>query len=231
MRLAKDKEKVGNDIYGVKKNWKLMERAGETSETGFRHNDHYHKYFHGYTEIRIPKANGGCRIERYYTDDWYVQETSDARWAGTKILYLSLTVFILVGYFYLMTRPGLQGNTSRIVAIPGFLAVPFLVLLLASAIGYAVTKRRMTWWEHEASSKRVTRYALIAGILLLLTGVFILLNIWTGVEHTAAEVALALGVMVTAAASFAMFYLEKKMCYKTEKNEVKLPPGEAHLIM
>ena len=73
----RNRQKVGNDIYGVKSDWKLQQRLGETAETGFRHNDHYHKYFHGYTELRIEKPNGKYRIERYYTDDWHVQDCSD----------------------------------------------------------------------------------------------------------------------------------------------------------
>ena len=49
---------VGTDIYGVKNGWKLEQRLGDTAETGFRHDDYYHKYFHGYTELRIEKLNG-----------------------------------------------------------------------------------------------------------------------------------------------------------------------------
>ena len=64
---------VGTDIYGVKNGWKLEQRLGDTAETGFRHDDYYHKYFHGYTELRIEKPNGKYKIERYYTDSWYRQ--------------------------------------------------------------------------------------------------------------------------------------------------------------
>lgn len=229
--MIRNREKVGNDIYGVKSDWKLKQRLGESAETGFRHNDHYHKYFHGYTEIRIEKENGKYRIERYYTDDWYVQDVSDQKWILWKFLQLILSVFSTIGYFWLMTRPNLEGNTSRIVAIPGLTSVPLLILLLASAIGYVFTKRKMTWWEHHASTERIMRYTLITGTMLLLTGLLILLNIFGGVENAAAECGLAFGVMGTALAPFAMYFLEKKVDYKTEKNDVILPPGEAHLIM
>lgn len=229
--MAGNREKVGNDIYGVNSDWKLRQRMGETAETGFRHNDRYHKYFHGYTEVRIEKENGKYRIERYYTDDWYVQDVSDSKWLLLKFLQLALSVFSTAGYFWLMARPDLEGNTSRLVAIPGLISVPLLILLLASTIGYVFTKRKMTWWDYHASTGRMMRYTLITGTMLLFTGVLIFVRIFGGVENAAAELKLAFGVMITALAPFIMYYMEKKTDYKTEKNDVQLPSGEAHLIM
>lgn len=229
--MLRDRKKVGNDIYGVNSDWKLRWRMGESAETGFRHNDHYHKYFHGYTEVRIEKENGKYRIERYYTDDWYVQDVSDRKWIVWKFLLLALSVFSTACYFWLMSRPDLEGNTSRIVAIPGLISVPLLILLLASAIGYVFTKRKMTWWEHHASTERIMRYTLITGTMLLLTGLLLLFQILGGVERPAAEAKLALGVIGTALAPFLMYYLERSINYRTEKNEVELPVGENHLIM
>jgi len=159
-----------------------------------------------------------------------VQDCSDREWIVQKVLMSVLALFAAIGFFWLMTRPGFEGNTSRLVAIPGLVSVPFLVLMLASTIGYAVTKRKMTWWEHHASTERISRYTIITGCLMMLTGIVMILQIFLGVTHAGAELLLAVGVMCTALAPFAMYFLEKKMRYTTQKNEVELPPGEPHLI-
>lgn len=229
--MVRNSQKAGNDIYGVKGGRKPGERPGESAETGFRHSDHYHKYFHGYTEVRVEKANGKYRIRRYYTDDWYVQDVPDHQWILWKLLQPALAVFSAAGYFWLMSRPDLEGNTSYLVSIPGLICVLLLILLLASVPGYVFAKRKMTWWEYHASSERIMRYALITGTMMMLTGLAILFVILQGAEHVWAEAKLALGVMATALAPFAMYYLEKSIHYKTEKNDVELPAGEAHLIM
>ena len=58
------KKKTGSDIYGVKGKRPFRD---ESPETGFRHSDHYHRYFRGYTEVRTEKPNGGYRLKRFYT--------------------------------------------------------------------------------------------------------------------------------------------------------------------
>lgn len=229
--MVRSREKVGNDIYGVKNDWKMKQRLGETAETGFRHNDHYHKYFHGYTEVRIEKENGKYRIERYYTDDWYMQDVSDRKWYAYKLLMPLLTVLSAVAYFSLMSLPGLEGNTSHIAAVPGFLAVPVFVLLFASSLGYAGTKRKMTWWEQHTSAQRIKWFSLAEAVLLLLTGLLILFMIFGGTADVAGEIMLGLGVIAAAAGPLAMYVLEHRMRYKTEKNDVKLPDGEYHVIL
>lgn len=221
---------VGTDIYGVKNGWKLEQRLGDTAETGFRHDDYYHKYFHGYTELRIEKPNGKYKIERYYTDNWYRQDCSDKKWILQKILQLGLTLISAFGYFWLMSRPDLEGNTTHLVAIPGFVSVVLLILLVASSIAYAATKRKMTWWEHYASTTRMERYTLLTGGMIVLTGVVDVLQLFSGVRHLGAEIGLAAGILLVGCIPFLMYYLEKKMHYITEKNDVELPPGEKHLI-
>lgn len=229
--LKKQTEKVGNDIYGVKNNWKIEQRLGETADSGFHHNDHYHKYFRGYTEIRTETPNGRYCIQRFYTEDWYVQDVSDGRWIGHKLGYLLLSLYAAGSYLWFMSRPDHSGNVSRIVAIPGFIAIIFLILLLASVIGYVFAKRRMTWWEKYASSERIKRYGGFSAFLLLLTAILIFGNIFFGVENAAAEIGLGIGVLSSAITLFVLWYLEAHMPYRREKNDVELPPGEAHRIL
>ena len=148
---------------------------------------------------------------------------------------LLLTMFVLHPVFLALSLLGALGYCALLRGWRSLWRtlgrlVPFLVLMLASTIGYAVTKRKMTWWEHHASTERISRYTIITGCLMMLTGIVMILQIFLGVTHAGAELLLAVGVMCTALAPFAMYFLEKKMRYTTQKNEVELPPGEPHLI-
>ena len=224
-------QKVGNDIYGVKSNWKLESALGDTAETGFRHNTHYHQYFHGYTEVRVEKPNGKYAIERIYTDNWYVQKLSDSRWILTKAVMLLLSFLSAILYIFFMTRDDFAGNVSNIVAIPGFISVILLILLIASTLGFVSTKRKMTWWEQYSSSNRIDKFSLICSVMLGLTGLLIVGNCFLGVENVPKELLLAFGVLVCAFLTFAMYLINKKIDYYEEKNDVVLPEGERHLIL
>ena len=221
---------TGNDIYGVKSGWKLEQWSGETAETGFRHSDYYHKYFHGYTELRREKPDGKYIIERYYTADWYRQDCTDARWVLQKILLLGLALLSALGYFWLMSRPDLKGNTSRAVAVPGLASVVFLILLAASAVGYMSAKRKMTWWEHHISTARIRRYTILSGGMMMCTGIVALLQSVVLGEYSEAELGLAFGILMIGCIPLLMYCLEKKMHYTTEPNKVELPHGDKHLI-
>ena len=152
------------------------------------------------------------------------------KWMLQKISELGLALLTAFGYFWLMSRPNLEGNTSHLVAIPGFVSVVLLILLVASSIAYAATKRKMTWWEHHASTTRMERYTLLTGGMIVLTGAVDLLQLFSGVRHLDAEIGLAAGILLTGCIPFLMYVLEQKMHYTTEQNDVELPPGEKHLI-
>ncbi|MBO6130095.1 MAG: hypothetical protein J6P79_14565 [Pseudobutyrivibrio sp.] len=224
-------QKVGNDIYGVKSNWKLESSLGDTAETGFRHNVHYHQYFHGYTEVRVEKPNGKYSIQRIYTEDWYVQKLTKSQWLQVKVLMLILVLFAAFSYCFAMTRSGFEGNLSRIVAIPGFISVILLFLLVASTIGFVSLKRKMTWWEQYSSTNRVDKFSLFASVMLLMTAILIGLNCFFGVESVLKELLLASGVLLSALCTFLMYLINKKIDYFTEKNCAILPEGEKHLIL
>lgn len=231
MAGKKQPEKIGNDIYGVKSNWKTSGKLGETAETGFRHNDHYHKYFHGYTEVRTEKSNGGYKIERVYTDNWYVKKLSDKAYYSMKVVYLCLCLFACILFCWLMSRPWFDGNYVRSVAAVELLSLLCLGLLTVSVAAYLFTKRKMTWWECYSSSRRIKRYSLAATASQVLTAVFVIVNMFQGVESVKMECMLALGVCVCAAATFMLFLLEEKALYGEEENKVTLPKGELHKIL
>lgn len=223
------KEKVGNDIYGVKANWKLEQRVGESAETGFRHNNRYHKYFHGYTEVRSEKPNGRYAITRVYTDDWFVQDCSEPKWILTKLGLMGLSIVVMCMYIIVMTRPGYVVNVSQIVAIPGYMSILFLLLLCASTIGFAITKRKMTWWDHHSSTIRIKTLSAICAFMLFATAVM-MGTVTIATSGSAKEWWLITGVMACCACVIGINYFFKRIKFKRVVNNFVLPEGEAHRI-
>ncbi len=229
--MIKTAKKVGNDIYGVKSNWKLEARMGETAETGFRHNSRYHNYFHGYTEVRVEKPRGGYTIQRVYTEDWYVEEGSRRNWLLRKVVSFCLVVAMNVLFLFLMTRPHFSGNQSFLVSIPGFFSLPCLVLLDASTVGYLCSKRNMTWWEFVSGKKRMRLFAFLVALSQMATAAMVVINGYLTSANRKEEGILALGIGLCSLLTWWVYGMQKRISYTRQKNETNLPEGEVHLIL
>lgn len=226
----KQPEKVGNDIYGVKSNWKLDWKTGKNTGSDMTRSRYFHKYFHGYTEVRIEKPNGGFKIKRYYTEPWLVQDVEPSVYVAYRAMYVVLTLAACIGFFLLMSQDGYDGNMSVIVAVPEFLTVLALILLFAAMVNYVFMRKRMTWYDHRSSSGNLKKAAVVAAACMGATGVMIVINIFTGVASVLQELKLAGCVLVCAAGALIIFLVEKDMPYREEKNDTVLPEGEAHAI-
>lgn len=218
-----------NDIYGVKRiKANPLEQDEQVPETGFRHSDHYHRYFRGYTEIRREKPNGGYRVERYYTQPWIVSAASAQVYWLTRFMYASLAILSWILYLFAMLAD-LGSNRSLLVAVPGLPAVILLFLLSVVTVSYICVRRRMTLWEHTASSGRLKRLSLLTGGCMALTavckGIFLLRSGWGDGELTSLCLTLA-----SAGCAAALFFLEREVVYTTVPNDTVLPEGEAHEI-
>lgn len=231
MAKIRQPKKVGNDIYGVKSDLALKQKLGETGDTEFRHSDHFHKYFHGYTEVRTEKSNGKYQIQRLYTSDWYIQDLSKKKYVLLRILYTALLLLSASMYLWMMTRNDYDGTRSALVAVPGYIVMVGLILLSASLIAYICTKRKMTWWDQYATSGRVRRYSFITAILMWMTSLCIFANICIGVESVGKEMILGIAILVCGLLIFLIYLIERQIPYKEEKNDTVLPKGELHLIL
>lgn len=228
--MAKERQKVGNDIYGVKANWKLDWKTGKNTGSDIQRSNYFHRYFHGYTEIRIPKPNGGYKIKRYYTEPWLVQDVEPSVYVAYRAMYFVLTMAACLGFWLLMSGEGYDGNMSVIVAVPEFLTVLSLILLFAAMLNYVFMRKRMTWYDHRSSSGNIKKAAVCAAVCMGATALMIVVNIFFGVTSVFNELKLAGGVLVCAVGALIIFLVEKDMPYREEKNDTVLPEGEAHAI-
>lgn len=217
------RKKVGNDIYGVRGDFS---RPEERRPIRLHRSRHYDQYFHGYTEVRVPREKGGYRIERIYTANWQVRALSSRQVQLAKLRYILLCALGCGGFSWLMCLPGLEGNRSPWAAAPQIAAVVSMILLVVSVGGYALTKPRMTWWECHSSSDRLRRFSLAAAISVLLTAALIGVNAFFCGGTLLRELLLAAGAALCALPLFAMERLEAKMPYAEEKNDPVLPQGE-----
>ena len=218
-----------SDIYGVKRlKSNPLDRDNDVPETGFRHSDAYHRYFRGYTEIRIPKDNGRFEIQRYYTQPWIVSTASLTHYRLRKLLMIGLLISIWGAYITGMCLP-LESNRWWVTAIPGLIAVITLMILSAVVVNCLFARRKMTLWEYESTSKRLIQLSGITGGCFGIT-VLAKLAYLLFYGNVKAELS-GCGLVLTALLTTATIHImERRTEYTTVANDTVLPEGEAHEI-
>lgn len=219
-----------DDIYGVKQiKSNPLDKDNDVAETGFRHSDAYHRYFRGYTEIRVPGEMGRFSIVRYYTQPWIVSTASNKDYLCKRIFVGMLLALSWITYIYGMCMD-VGSNRWPVAAIPGLTAVILLVIFSAVAIFYLFVPREMTLWQHESTSNRLKKMALTTGGCMSLAAAAKLVYMLIMRCETAVEL---LSVGITAVAgigTICIYILERRTVYTTVPNDTVLPEGEAHEI-
>lgn len=219
-----------DDIYGVKQiKSNPLDKDNDVAETGFRHSDAYHRYFRGYTEIRIPGEMGRFSILRYYTQPWIVDAASEKDYLCKRVLVGMLLVLSWIAYIYGMCMD-VGSNRWPVAAIPGLTAVILLVIFSAVAIFYLFAPRKMTLWQHESTSNRLKKMALTTGGCMIFAaaaklGYTLIMPCQTVMELTSSGI-----TAVAAIGTICICMLERRTVYTTVPNDTVLPEGEAHEI-
>lgn len=219
-----------DDIYGVKGlKSNPLDRDNDVPETGFRHSDAYHRYFRGYTEIRVQRDNGRFAIERCYTQPWIVSTESDREYLRKRVLLLILLAVSWGAYVWGLCLP-LGSNRWWGTAVPGLAAAILLVLLSAVTVSCLFSRRKMTLWEHYATSKRLILLSAVTGGCMALAAAAKLAYLLLYGGAAAPELLSCAAVLAAALAGAGMYLLERKTEYTTLPNDTVLPEGEAHEI-
>ena len=88
----------------------------------------------------------------------------------------------------------------------------------------------MTLWDHASSTKRVKVVSLLTAIGQALTALALTGFALCNGEQVGKSLGCAALVLLAAACSGALFFLERKLPYTEIPNDTKLPPGETHEI-
>lgn len=231
MGLFRKKHDI-TDIYGVKsKSDDPFVRRGEVEapETGRRHSDYYHKYFRGYTEIRKLNEKGRVKIERYYTRPWIVSGLSTGRYWLLRLLYAVLAAMSATAFITALSQR-VPANFSWIVALPGYISIILLFLMVVVTLIYIFVAKKMTLWEHSSSTKRLKVFSLATCIGQALTGVTTAVYALATGVFVGESLLCAVGSLLAAVCAGVIFLVERKVPYAEIPNETKLPAGEAHEI-
>ncbi len=230
-RKKKEKEKVmpervGNDIYGVKSNWKLEEMEQKNTKSDATHSKYYHKYYHGYTEVRTENQQGKVHIDRFYTAPWIIQDVSQTNYIYYRLIYCILSFGSLALFIFLMTHDSFSGTHSVFVAIPTFFSALGELLMFAATLNYIFMHKQMTWYDHHSATDNIQHAALFSSISLGVTALFVVIHMFFGVTSLMDEFLLTGGLLFCGGADLFIWYMEKEMPYKEVQNNTKLPPGE-----
>ncbi len=225
-KKRKEPERVGNDIYGVKSNLRLEQQVKSQSKDDITRSKYYHRYYHGYTEVRTESQSGKVHIDRIYTAPWVIQDVTRMNYVYYRIIYGILTAGVVGLFIYLMTSTYFSGTTSVFVAIPTFFAAIGLLLLCAATINYICMHKQMTWYDYHSASDGLEHASIYTAGALAVTALFVLIHIFFGVPSVGHELLLAAGILFCAGACLLIWYIEKEMPYKEIPNLTKLPPGE-----
>ena len=218
-----------DDIYGVKRmKSNPLDKDNDAPETGFRHSDSYHRYFRGFTEIRVPRENGRFQIQRYYTQPWIVSTASSKDYWLKRALMIVLLVSSWGAYITGMCLP-VGSNRWWVTAVPGLSSMVLLVILSAVAISYLFAPRKLTLWGYESTAKRLKLLSGMTGGCMAMTLIAkVAYLLFYGEMET--EIPGCGWVLLAVLATAAIHIMERRTEYTTVPNDTVLPEGEAHEI-
>ena len=203
-------------------------------ESSIHHSKYYHDYFRGYTEVRTENPKNRFKpykIHRVYTAPWIVADMEKPLYFSYCCCYALLALMCAILFITALTDRAVPGNYSWIVAIPGYLSVVAVILLVACTAAYLLRPKQMTLYEHSSSTKRLKTFSLIAGILCGLTALVSLSYlVLAGKGQTGRSLLTVIKLAGASASAFGIWNLERKMPYTEKTNDTKLPEGEVHRI-
>ena len=192
-------------------------------KTGFKHKRFYHRYFQGYTEVRVKKPNGRYHIERVYTAPWKQHDLTQSRWILLKVLYLALALLAAVCVVVSMAVDALS-NYVWFVILPGVASFLAAFVLCAYALSYLTKPRKMTLGEYTGAVRGIRRAALVT---LVCAGVTALAKIvsalWLGAFESGSEWKAILPMLLAAAGAAAVYFTEKRVKYLDIPNNTSKP--------
>lgn len=226
--MAKTNQKL-DDIYGVKSERPFFKKMPEGTTSDWVRNKRYHDHFRGYTEIRTTDERGHVVIERYYTSPWTVSDLSERRYWMVRVLFALLTLGSIALYIFALAQD-IPANRHWAVAIPGLPAVVFIIILIVRVGIFFAAPRKMTLWDFESTSKKLRRIALITAILEALAGITTIVLAFITQDKFSQTLLCGIMVLVAAACTAAIFFIEKRLPYKEVANHTEVPEGETYQI-
>jgi hypothetical protein len=201
-----------------------VQKDGKPDKHGVWHSNAYHRFFEGYSEITVPKADGkGYRIQRIYIGNYYRQALT----SGQRLLLRGLYVALFLGGAYLFVSSAilpLASNSTWYVVLPQVVSIPFLFWTLIAFFSYLPAGRDLTIAEYRSSSLALQKATLGAAISLSLAAfampAFLLLN---SSNEPLVELLCAVKYLAGGLLALGISRIEKKVNYLIIPSQNKLP--------
>lgn len=222
---------TSDDFYGVKHLNDAEQKVYDTEkagETGFRHSGSYHRFYQGYTEVRIEKPKGGFKIARYYTAPWMRQKRTHGMRILWKIIMASLFILEIAAYLAALSLK-VGSNYCAYVAAPGLVSLILIILQAHMVLEYATAKEDMEIYKYQCCHNRLPLRSFLCGAGIGLTAAASTVYMLTEGSVSAPQMKAVLLLAAACAASVIMGAAEKKTVYCEIPNTTTYE-GEGHEI-
>jgi hypothetical protein len=209
----------------------IMEQAKKYDESSVEegsrlsHSDAYHRFFEGYSELKVVDPSGRIRIRRIYTGVHYRPRLSRKQMVLLRLLYPPVFA-AAVALFLVAALRGVPSNTLWYAALPQACTLPMLVWFLISFLSYLPIKEQLEIGEYNRSSVPLKRAALIGAVCALLSGVMALVSLFgEGGSALLGELCTAGLFMLAAALLFLIGLTEARIPYDRIDSTTEIPAG------
>ncbi|MBQ9048371.1 MAG: hypothetical protein IJ120_10805 [Solobacterium sp.] len=194
----------------------------ERKRKDLNHSVGYDRFYEGYVEY-VFKSDPKRRIHRVYAGDYWQADCGDEQYRLQKITYAVFFVIIAVLFLTAGVQP-VKCNNTWYVALPCFVSVFSLFMLLLGVGIYIAMPRTMMAYQYRSGSTRIKRWSYIAFIGLTVEVFAVLLYFVLHFrEKTWVLLLMALAYFVCAVLSYAIYTMEDRLAYRKIKNDVTLP--------
>lgn len=192
------------------------------------HRSHYyHSFFRGYTEAKVPSADGKrIRIKRVYTEDYIVCDQPKFMEVLSRILNF---VLLIPGVYLFMAAGKVNANYNKtpVIALFSMIYAVMLILTFGVMLMYTIRPIKMTEYDYKSTSERLIRFSFICGIIGAVIFICVFLRAWyygTSLDNITAGYLFS-AILITLCGLF-----EKKRGYKTVEN-TNIPPEDGNVIL
>lgn len=178
----------------------------------------YERYFEGYVETAesVPGKKRAQSV-RTYVDTIFVQEQSDAKRRGFRVLFAVLYLLSVAAFVYSATR-GIAANMIWFVTLPQAVTVFALGWTVLCLYRYFTAPREMTTRQYRLAVTHLRRACCMAWIALVVTAVACLTCALTLSDERGMTLLCAALDVVSCGCILAVFLTERSVSYTEREN-------------
>ncbi len=202
----------------------MMKQTDDKPERSNSHSKSYRKYFEGYSEYFETNAKGKQKLRRVYTGVYHTQRLTRGKWWAVRVIYCACWLLSAILYMFCVTRD-LGSNLVWYVAVAEVLSFIGMCWFIWALYNYLSAGKNLTLGEYRYVNT-LTQSARFAFAAEALTAAATLIYAFLHLQEVfTQELLCALGLLVSAVLSLAVFLIEKNIPYISFESQKEAPPG------